>query len=113
MSARIILVALAAAAGIGSTPAAAQSASNDIRCLIVSNLFAKGAKQEKAKALASSARLFYGGRVSALPAGQIQAGMLEQQKQLTVASSGPTMNACARGMDEALKKIQNVGHKLK
>ena len=111
-SARTLFVPLAAAAGLAA-PAAAQNMNNDVRCLIVSNLFAKNAKEAKARTLASSVRLFYGGRVSALSAAQIQAGVVAQQKQLTPANIGTTMNGCARSMDQALKKIQAVGQKLK
>jgi hypothetical protein len=112
-SASIVSAALAALASVAPTQAAAQNMGSDVRCLIVSNLFAKNAKEAKARTLASSVRLFYGGRVSALSAAQIQSAVVAQQKQVTSANAGTTMNACAQSMDQALRKIQAAGQKLK
>jgi hypothetical protein len=109
---RILTLAFVAFAGAASTQVLAQERVSDARCLLVSNIFANSAKEAKARSLASSARLFYGGRVSALPNARIQTEMLAQQKQVTAANAAATMNACSRGMDQALRNIQAVGQKL-
>ena len=80
--------------------------------MMVSNLFAKGAKEAKAKEVASSAMLFYGGRVSAYSNAQIEAGMVSQSKQLSPATASAAMNECAQAMNRALQKIQGVGQKI-
>ena len=103
-------VALALLASLGATGAHAQSVDN-VRCLLASNLFANGAKEAKAKTLANAARLFYAGRVSALPGAQVQAGLTSQQKLLTPANAGTTMTACAQNMDRALKTLQAASQK--
>ncbi len=103
--------ALVLLAGLGATGAQAQSVDN-VRCLLASNLFANGAKDTKAKTLANAARLFYAGRVSALPGAQIQVALTSQQKLLTPANAGPTMTACAQNMDRALKALQAASQKL-
>jgi len=97
---------------LGSGQAAAQSVDNNARCLLVSNLFANAAKEAKAKEVANAAKLFYGGRVSALPTAQISAALAAQHKQVTPANAGSTMNACAQAMERALKNIQAASASL-
>ncbi len=103
------LFALAAAWALGATGASAQGMDSNVRCLLVSNAFSNGAKDAKAKSLANAAKLFYGGRVSALPQSQIQAGLTAQRQQITAANAGQIMAACAQAMDRALKSIQAAG----
>ena len=110
--ASIKAAALLLAASLAVTGAEAQGMDANVRCLLASNLFANGSKDAKAKTLANAARLFYAGRISALPAAQIQAALASQQKLLTPANAGPTMTACAQGMDRALKSLQAAGQKL-
>ncbi len=110
--ANLIPAALAALAIVAPVPAAAQGANSDIRCLVVSNLFAKAAKEAKAKEVASSAMLFYGGRVSALSNAQIEAGLLAQGKLVTAANAPTTMNECAQAMNRGVQKLQTVGQSV-
>ena len=109
---RPIFVALAALAAMGPAQALAQDSNSDIRCLLVSNVFSKSAKEAKAKELANSAKLFYAGRVSALSAAQMEAGFVSQEKAVTPQNAAATMNACAQAIDRAFKNIQTVGSKL-
>ena len=102
-------VALSLMAALSSAPAAAQSRSADVQCLLVSNLFANQAKDAKAKQLASSAALFYAGRASLLPNAQLQAAMAAQRKQLDLAAAGTLMNSCAQGMTSSMNNLQTVG----
>ena len=106
------LVILAFAALAGAAPALAQDANSDIRCMMVSNLFSKAAKEAKAKEVASSAALFYGGRVSAYSNAQIESGMVSQSKQINPTNASAAMNECAQAMNRALQKIQGVGQKI-
>ncbi len=109
-----IPVALAIAVVLATTPAAvgAQGGSDDVRCLMVSNIFAKSAKEPKAKQIAQSAKLFYGGRASQLAAADLEAAMVAQKDRIGAANAGALMNACAQSMDQSLKTIQSTGQKL-
>jgi hypothetical protein len=109
---RTIFTAAAALVALAPAQAVAQNTANDVRCLIVSNVFAKSAKEAKAKELANSAMLFYAGRVSSLSNAQIEAGLSAQQKEVNATNAGPTMKACASAIDGALKNISAVGQKL-
>ena len=103
---------LALASAVFAAPASAQDRMSDVRCLMVSNVFAKGAKEANAKQVAASAMLFYGGRVSSLSASQIQAAFALQQKQVTPANAGATMTACANAMQRSLQTLQGAAAKL-
>jgi hypothetical protein len=95
-----------------STPAAAQ-ATNDVRCLMASNLFAKGATDPKARRFAESAKFFYLGRISGrLNEQQVRAQMLAQQKTITPANAGNVMTACARQMQSGAAMVERVGKQL-
>ncbi|MDP9413109.1 MAG: hypothetical protein M3Q08_03240 [Pseudomonadota bacterium] len=109
-----IPVALAIAVVLATTPAAvgAQGGGDDVRCLMVSNIFAKSAKEPKAKQIAQSAKLFYGGRASQLAAADIEAAMIAQKDRIDAANAGALMNACTKSMDQSLKTIQSTGQKL-
>ena len=103
--------ALSIALAAATVPAAAeaQSVADDVRCLMVSNVFAKAATEAKAKQIAQSAKLFYGGRASQLSMGDLKEAMAAQQARIDAANAGETMKACAQAMDKSLKSIQSAG----
>ena len=103
----------ALALGAFATPSFAQDTASDVRCMLVSNLFANSDKDPQAKQIASAASLFYGGRVSLLPNTTVQSGLAAELKQITSANAAPTMNACAKRMTEGLKELQTSSGKLK
>ncbi len=105
---------VALAIAVAATPAAlgAQGGGDDVRCLMVSNIFAKSTKEPKAKQIAQSAKLFYGGRASQLAAADLEAAMVAQKDRIAAANAGALMNACAQAMDQSLKIIQSTGQKL-
>lgn len=97
---------------IASGPAAAQ-ATNDVKCLMASNLFSKTAKEPKARAIAEAAKYFYLGRVSGrVSEQQLRAQMQSQSKTITRATAGNVMNACIRQMQSGAAMIERVGRAL-
>jgi hypothetical protein len=94
------------------TSVISQMPQGDAGCLLVSNLFARSEPDAKGKQIAQAANLFYGARVSALPATQIRVALLSQRKLITKANAGPAMTACARAMDSSLKNLQNISSSL-
>ena len=104
MRAILMLAALMAA------PAMAQTADQDVRCLIVSNIFSQSEKDAGKRQVASAARLFYLGRVDARVAGPaLKTSLMAQAKGITAENAGPAMTACARSMQGKMAALQALG----
>jgi hypothetical protein len=56
--------------------------------------------------------LFYGARVSALPAAQIQSMLSTQAKLINPKSAAATMTVCAQSMERSLKTLQALSAQL-
>jgi hypothetical protein len=103
-------LALLVAGGLAAAPAPAAAQSADVKCLLVSNLYSKAAKEPKARQVAEAAKFFYLGRVHGrLGEPQLKAQMQALQKVITAKNSGSTMTTCARGMEAAVAAIQRAG----
>lgn len=99
-------LALAGAACIAS-PALSQTAEQDVRCLMVSNIFSQTEKEAGKRQVASAARLFYLGRVDARVSGaNLKATLAAQAKTITPENAGPAMTACARSMQGKMSALQ-------
>ena len=95
-----------------AAPASAQS-NNDVKCLLASNLFAKAAKDPKARTAAEASKLYFLGRIHGrMSAAQVRTEMLAQQKAINSKNAGATMNGCARQMEAGIKMIQGVTQQL-
>jgi hypothetical protein len=107
----MMLVAAGAAMSIGA-PAAAQ-ATNDVRCLMASNLFSKAAKDPKTRQLAEAGKYFYLGRVSSrFTEQQLRVQMQSQTKTITQANAVNVMTACTRQMQTGATMVERVGKQL-
>ena len=107
LAASAVLTALLAAAPAGAQP------SNDVKCLLVSNLFTKAAKDPKARTAAEASKLYFLGRIHGrLNAAQLKAELLAQQKTITPKNAGVVMNACARQMESGIKMVQSVTQQI-
>ena len=106
-------VALAVpAALLAAAPANAQ-AGNDVKCLLASNLFAKAAKDPKARTAAEASKLYFLGRIHGrLNAVQLKGEMLAQQKTITPKNAGVVMNGCARQMEAGIRMVQGVTQQI-
>lgn len=101
-------IGLAAAALVLGTasPAAAQQVS-DVRCLLVTNLFAKNAKDAKARQAAEASKFFYLGRINGrLNATQLKSQALAASKTLNAKNASQVMTACAQQVQTASNSIQ-------
>ena len=93
-------------------PANAQ-ASNDVRCLLASNLFANAAKEPNVRKLAEAGKYFYLGRIyGRLNEQQFRAQMLAEKKTLTPANATNVMTACAKQMQSGAAMVERVGKQL-
>ena len=109
---RIVCGAAITTVLFAGTPATAQS-TNDLRCLMASNLFSKAAKESKARQVAEAAKYFYLGRVSGrFTEQQLRVQMQAQTKTITQANAGDVMSACTRQMQSGAAMIERVGKQL-
>jgi hypothetical protein len=74
--------------------------------MLVSNIFAKNGQNAQAKQIASSAMLFYGGRVAQLPSARIKSALAAETKAITPATAVAMMNSCAQRMNQSLNMLQ-------
>jgi hypothetical protein len=97
-------------AALTAAPAVAQTAEQDVRCLIVSNIFSQSEKDAAKRQVANAARLFYLGRVDARIAGPaLKNSLVTQAKGITAENAGPAMTACARSMQGKMAALQALG----
>lgn len=109
---KIPVVGIAAALVLSGTPAHAQDV-NDVRCLIASNMFVTGAKEEKAKRAADAAKYFYLGRIAGrLSAGQLEAELVAQQKTITTKNASSVMGACFEALQRSAKVVESAGKQI-
>ena len=90
-----ILSAVVASAVIAA-PISAQSADQDVRCWMASNVFAKNEKDPQKKQIAAIAMVFYLGRIDArMSMTQLKAAVATQGKLIKQPEYGPLMTSCA------------------
>jgi len=93
-------------AGI-AIPTAAQSIPDDVRCLALSNAFAKSAADEQAREAASRALIFYLGRLDAR--GDPQAVRNAMQSSKIDPKTAPTeMSGCSARFANAAQAMQSL-----
>ena len=89
-----------------AAPASAQT-TNDVRCLLVSNFFAKVSKDERLRRRAESASYFYLGRTAGrFNDAQLKAALDAEQKSLVSSNAGPVMAACSQYMDINVNRLR-------
>jgi alpha-beta hydrolase superfamily lysophospholipase len=103
------LVLLAASSGVlVATPALAQ-ASDDVRCLVLSNAFANGASAAEAKRVAQSSATYYLGRIDGRwNDAQLRAALARQQQSIKAATAGKEMQACVQRMQASARKLTTL-----
>jgi hypothetical protein len=88
-------------------PAAAQSIPDDVRCLALSNAFAKSAAEDPARKAASRSLDFYLGRLDARADKQAVASALRSVK-IDPKSAPAEMTACSTRFAEAASRMQSL-----
>ncbi|MDE2302837.1 MAG: hypothetical protein KGK11_09785 [Sphingomonadales bacterium] len=112
MNARPILAAALVAALLSPVAAAAQSVPDDMRCLMLSQIFARTEKDTKKRTVAAQSMFFYLGRLD----GRADANTLTNTihtlaPTLTPATAGGQMTTCARHMGTTMQTMQGAFQK--
>jgi hypothetical protein len=101
-------IALAAALLLSSGAAVAQSAT-DAGCILLSNAFAKNAKDANAQKAAEVSLYFYLGRIGGgMTATQLKALFDQQSKTITTASAPTMMSACVKAIQTKVDLLQSL-----
>ncbi|HYZ48945.1 MAG TPA: hypothetical protein VE567_08640 [Sphingomonas sp.] len=101
---------VAVAALLASGPAAAQGASEDVRCLLAANLFAKSEKDPAKQQIARFSAYYFLGRVDArLSGSELMTSLKSQGSAITAQTAGPIMTSCAKRVQSAGMAIQTLG----
>lgn len=91
-------------------PASAQTVTDDVRCLMLSNLFTRAATEDRAKQVARQSLAFYMGRLDGRASPQaLAAAMRAQAPTIDPRAAGPAMNACAARMARAQQALEAAG----
>jgi len=103
IAAALLLASLAA-------PAQAQTVQDDVRCVLLSGVFIKSAKDEKGKQLAQITGAFYLGRLDGRADAKVLTEALRtESKALGGKVAGPLMDACTARMGTARKTMNEAG----
>ena len=104
-------VLLLLVAGVAS-PLSAQTVPEDVRCMLLSNIFAKFAKDEKVRSAAAQNLAFFIGRLDARADPQgIASAIRTQAASIDAKTNGPAMDACASRMARASQSLQALGER--
>jgi len=115
MEKRMKVVKLLAVLSVASfaTAASAQSVGEDVRCLMLSNVFARAAKDDKGREVAVRSALFYLGRINGrsdirdLPGETRRAG-----SSIDAKVAGVQMDACVGRLNRAEQDFKAIGNSL-
>jgi hypothetical protein len=88
----------------------AQTVPDDVRCLVLSNMFAKAGGDARIKEAAAQSLLYYMGRLDARANAQAITAAMRTQGATINAQTAPTeMSACAARLQRAQQMIQAAG----
>jgi len=104
--ARLIVAALVATAG--ASPAMAASA-QDVRCFLLSSVFAQNSQKEEGRKLARDTGLFYVGKLQGTNDAELQRMIGQQQKvNIAPADAAKEMQSCAQAVQGSLQRLQTL-----
>ena len=110
---RMTLMSALASSALLNASASAQNAT-DVKCLLVSNFYSKNAKDDKIRRVAESATYFFLGRIDRrLSRTQLKTALEAEQRALSRANVGPSMDACHLDMQASAKMLESVSQELK
>ena len=113
MRSKILIPLAAALLGLDAAADAAPATEN-IRCFLVSNVFAKGAKDARGQQIAAFVRFYNLGQMQAkLSPAEIKDQVIAVSKGIDPKAAAAAMNACAKGLEAADKSIEAIGAQVR
>lgn len=96
-----------------TAPAFAQTAEQDVRCLLASNVFGATEKDPMRKQMALATALFFAGRADAhIPPATFKTLLAAQGKALTEANTPAVMTTCAKQFQARERALQQMGREV-
>lgn len=105
-----ISLVVAAAASLAAAPASAATAL-DVRCFMLSNLFASKGDNENGRRLAQASGFYYLGKIQGMSDADLRRHIAEQGKQITAGTASAQMKECAAGVQASGQRIQSFAPK--
>ncbi len=106
---RILILATLGAALVAG-PAAAQTAEQDVKCMLAANVFSKEEKDPPRRQLAEATGIFFFGRMDArIAPAQLKPMIIAQGKTLTAVNLGQVMTDCAKRLQARQMALQAIG----
>lgn len=78
-----------------SSASNAQTVSDEVRCVMVSNALATGSKDPRGRQIGASVGAYFMGRLDARQPAQVKAALARQKRQVAASEAVASMNACA------------------
>lgn len=78
-----------------SPPARAQTVTDEVRCVLLSNALAAGSNNPRGRQVGASVGSYFMGRLDAREPAEVKAAIAGQNKRLPASQAASMMNACA------------------
>lgn len=106
---RIGAVALAVATPMAvATGVHAQTVTDEVRCVLLSNALASGAKNAQGRQVGASVGSYFMGRLDARQPAQVKAAIAAQKKSMPASAAANAMNACAARASRAETRLRDL-----
>jgi hypothetical protein len=89
-----------------STASHAQSVTDEVRCVLLSNALASGTDNPRGRQVGASVGAYFMGRLDARPPAQVKAAVAAQKRRVTAAAAAASMNACAARATQAESRLR-------
>jgi hypothetical protein len=109
LNAILMLSAAMCASVTVSSAAHAQSLSDEVRCVLVSNAVAAGSNNPRGRQIGASVGAYFMGRLDARQPAQVKAAMAQQkQRRIAGSEAASLMNACTARAGRAEAELRNL-----
>src|SRR5262245_49046152 len=105
----ILGLALVGPGGPASAAAPAQGIAGDVRCLMLSNVFAKSATEASAREIAAQSLLFYLGRINGRADARTITNAMRANAHVNQQAASAEMRTCAGALAQAQVNLQAWG----
>ena len=86
--------------------AKAQSVTDEVRCVLLSNALATGSDNARGRQVGASVGSYFMGRLDARPPAEVKAAIVAQKRRVTAAVAAKSMNACAERAAKAEARLR-------
>ena len=101
-AAALALVSSATMPGVAS----AQTVSDEVRCVMLSNALASGSSNPRGRQIGASVGAYFMGRLDARQPAQVKAALAAQKRQVPSAQAATMMNACVTRASRAEAQLR-------